>query len=111
MDVCELRKEVREKAFNKYSFTEYKQWTADKASELVQQILRMNTKKYDQEELIRTALMVEDAIAMLWMLMSKDAEWVEDIKKDIYSSFESMEQEAKCSVLADNRININEYKN
>lgn len=109
MDVCELRKEAREKAFNRYSFTEYKNWTADKASELVQQILRMNTKKYDQEELIRTALMVEDAIAMLWMLMNKDEEWVNEIKTDIYSSFESMEKEIKCTVLADSKLNIHEY--
>ena len=109
MDVCELRKEVREKAFNKYSFNEYKHWTADKATELAQQILRMNTKKYDQEELIRTALMVEDAIAMLWMLMSKDSEWIDEIKTDIYSTFEAMEQEAKCTVLADPKLNIHEY--
>ena len=111
MELCELREEARKKAFNKYSFTEYKQWTADKAAELTQQILRMNTKKYDQEELIRTALMVEDAISMLWTLMSKDSKWVEDIKRDIYTSFETMEKEIKCAVVADTRLNIHEYKN
>lgn len=111
MESCKLREEARKKAFNKYSFSEYKQWTADKASELTQQVLRMNTKKYDQEELVRTALMVEDAIAMLWMLMSKDSKWVEDIKKDIYSSFDTMEKEIKCSVVADDKLNIHEYQN
>lgn len=111
MELCKLREEARKKAFNKYSFAEYKQWTADKTSELTQQILRMNTRKYDQEELIRTALMVEDAIAMLWMLMSKDVNWVDDIKKDIYTSFETMEKEIKCSVVADQKLNIHEYKN
>lgn len=95
------RKRLLEAAFNHYSFECYKLWAIDKTGELIQQMARLRTPRCDKEELTRTALMVEDAICMLWMLMKHDHNLIEDTKAEIYDEFEHMLKEANCEVKAD----------
>lgn len=96
------RKRLLEAAFNHYSFECYKLWAIDKTGELIQQMARLRTPRCDKEELTRTALMVEDAICMLWMLMKhNNGKLIEDTKEEIYAEFEHMLKEAKCEVKAD----------
>lgn len=97
----EKRKELLLAAFDHYSFESYKLWAIDKIGELVQQMARLRTPRKDKEELIRTALMVEDAICLLWMLLDDDKELVHEIKEDVYCEFEKMLKEAHCEVVAD----------
>lgn len=97
----EKRMELLNAAFNHYSFESYKLWAIDKIGELVQQMARLKTPRKDKEELIRTALMVEDALCLLWMLLEHDKELIHEIKEDIYCEFEKMLKEAHCEVLAD----------
>lgn len=87
------RDELRRKAYMHYTLAEFKDWAADQASEMSQQLLRLRTARCDKEELIKTALMVEDACAMLWLLLKPDAKLIEDIKEDVYCEFESMIKE------------------
>lgn len=95
------RKRLIEAAFNHYSFECYKLWAIDKTGELIQQMARLRTPRCDKEELTRTALMVEDAICMLWMLLRHDERMIDDVKEDIYEEFEHMLKEANCEVAAD----------
>ena len=97
----EKRKELLLAAFDHYSFDSYKLWAIDKIGELVQQMARLRTPRKDKEELIRTALMVEDAICLLWMLLDDDKELIHEIKEDVYCEFEKMLREAHCEVVAD----------
>ena len=95
------RKRLLEAAFNHYSFDCYKLWAIDKEGELIQQMARLRTPRCDKEELIRSALMVEDALCMLWMLLEHDRGLIEEVKEEIYDEFEHMLKEAKCEVRAD----------
>lgn len=110
MDINERREAARNKAYIQYSLPEYKMWATDKCAELIQQLNRISTKKYDREELIRTALMVEDAVCMLWKLHKGYEKEIEEAKKDIYSEFEQMSKEVKCTVIADRRLDLQQYK-
>ena len=84
------RNELRRKAYMHYTLAEFKDWAAEQASEMAQQILRLRTANCDKEELIKTTLMVEDACAMLWMLLKPDTAMVDKIKEDVYCHFETM---------------------
>lgn len=110
MNIDERREKAREKAYVKYTLPEFKCWATDKCAELIQQLNRVSTKKYDKEELIRTALMVEDAICMLWKLHKGYEKDIEEAKEDIYSEFEAMNKEVQCSVLADRKLDLEQYK-
>ena len=110
MTICERRDAARNAAYIKYTLPEFKCWSSDKCAELIQQLNRIGTKKYDKEELIRTALMVEDAIAMLWMLHKGYEKEIEEAKEDIYSEFEKMQKEVGCSVIADKKHDFDQYK-
>ena len=110
MTIDERRAAARDTAYIKYSLPEFKMWASDKCAELIQQLNRINTKKYDKEELIRTALMVEDAICMLWKLHKGYEAEIEEAKEDIYSEFEAMNKEVQCSVLADRGLDVDHYK-
>ena len=110
MTICERREAARDAAYVRYSLPEFKCWATDKCAELIQQIGRISTKKYDKEELIRTALMVEDAIAMLWKLHKGYEREIEEAKEDIYSEFEAMQKEVGCSVIADRKLEFDQYK-
>lgn len=108
--INERREAARDVAYVKYTLPEFKCWATDKCAELIQQLNRINTKKYDKEELIRTALMVEDAISMLWKLHKGYEAEIEDAKNDIYSEFEKMQKEVSCSVIADKKLDLDHYK-
>jgi hypothetical protein len=82
------RKRAIHKAFEKYTVSEFKCWTIDTLGELIQQVTRLRTDRCDKEELIKNALMAEDAVCMLWMLMKSDAELIHQIKDKVYSDFE-----------------------
>lgn len=86
--VEDKRKRAIKKAFDKYTVSEFKCWTIDTTAELIQQVSRLRTEKCDKEELVKNALMAEDAICMLWMLLKSDAEMIHKIKDKIYSDFE-----------------------
>lgn len=86
--VEDKRKRAIANAFNKYTVSEFKSWTVDTLAELIQQVSRLRTAKCDKEELIKNALMVEDAVCMLWMLLKADAELVHKVKEKVYSDFE-----------------------
>lgn len=109
-EVETLRSKMLKAAYNKYSMPEFKTWAGDKVNELAQQILRINTKKYDQEELIRVALMVEDVVAMIWMLLDGKSKQIHEAKEDIYSEFENMLREEQCAVIADAKHDLTHYK-
>ena len=110
MTIDERRQDARDKAYVRYSLPEYKMWATDKCAELIQQLNRISTKKYDKEELIRTALMVEDAICMLWKLHKGYEAEIEEAKEDIYSEIEAMNKEVQCVVVADKKLDIQQYK-
>lgn len=110
MTLDERREDARNKAYVRYSLPEYKMWATDKCAELIQQLNRISTKKYDKEELIRTALMVEDAICMLWKLHKGYGKDIEEAKEDIYSEFEAMSKEVQCTVIADKKLDLELYK-
>lgn len=110
MTIEERRHSARKVAFDRYNVAEFRLWASDKSSELSQQLLRLGTKKYDREELIRTALMVEDAIAMVWMLLREHAKDIESAMDDIYSEFESMQKESNCTVVADCKYDLHDFK-
>ena len=110
MTTDEKRTKARDRAYVKYSLPEFKTWATDKCAELIQQLNRIKTKKYDKEELIRTALMVEDAICMLWKLHKGYEKEIEEAKEDIYSEFEAMDKEVQCAVLADRTLDLESYK-
>jgi hypothetical protein len=99
--IDEKRMDLLKASFNHYSFESYKLWAIDKIAELVQQMARLRTPRKDKEELIRTALMVEDAICLLWMLLDNEKELIHEIKEDVYCEFEKMLKEAHCEVVAD----------
>lgn len=82
------RKRAVQQAFDKYTVSEFKCWTVDTLAELIQQVSRLRTARCDKEELIKNALMAEDAVCMLWMLMKSDAELIHKIKDKVYSDFE-----------------------
>lgn len=110
MTIDERREVARDQAYIKYTLPEFKSWASDKCAELVQQLNRIGTKKYDKEELIRTALMVEDAIAMLWKLHKGYEKDIAEAKEDVYSEFERMQKEVGCAVLADKKHDFELYK-
>ena len=110
MTIDERRADAINKAYVRYSLLEFKNWASDKCAELIQQLNRVGTKKYDKEELIRTALMVEDAICMLWKLHKGYEKEIEEAKEDIYSEFEAMTKEVQCVVVADKKLDIDQYK-
>lgn len=110
MTMQNRRDSARDAAYVKYSLPEFKCWAVDKCAELIQQMSRIGTRKYDKEELIRTALMVEDAIAILWKLHKGYEKEIEEAKDDIYSEFEAMQKEVSCSVLADRKLEFDQYK-
>lgn len=93
--VEDMRKRAVKKAFDKYTVSEFKQWTIDTLGELIQQIVRLRTAKCDKEELIKNALMAEDAMCMLWMLLKADSKLVHSVKNEIYTHFEQMIEEDK----------------
>lgn len=99
--VKERRKRLVEEAFNMYSFEEYRLWAVDKMGELIQQMVRMRTKKCDKEELVRNALIVEDAICLLWHLLRSDQDMIAEIKDDLYDDFEKMVKEIRCCVISE----------
>lgn len=109
-ELCELRERMLKAAYNKYSMPEFKTWAVDKVNELAQQIVRINTKKYDQEELIRVTLMVEDVASMLWMLLENKKDCIHAAKEDIYSEFENMIKEEQCTIIADSKHDLPLYK-
>ncbi len=84
------RDELRRKAYMHYTLAEFKDWAADQAAEMAQQVLRLRTAGCNKEELIKTTLMVEDACAMLWMLLKPEAKMIEQMKEDVYCHFEAM---------------------
>ena len=110
MTIEERREAAREHAYIKYTLPEFKCWASDKCAELIQQLGRIGTKKYDKEELIRTALMVEDAIDMLWRLHKGYEKDICEAKEDIYSEFERMQKEVGCAVIADKKHDFELYK-
>jgi hypothetical protein len=75
-------------AFDKYTVSEFKAWAVDTMAELIQQVTRLRTERCDKEELVESALMVEDAVCMLWMLLKSDAEMIHKIKDRVYSEFQ-----------------------
>ena len=97
----EKRMDLLRASFDHYSFESYKLWAIDKMGELIQQMSRLRTPRKDKEELIRTALMVEDAICLLWMLLDNEKELIHEIKEDVYCEFEKMLKEAHCEIAAD----------
>lgn len=109
-EVDSLRERMLKVAYNKYSMAEFKTWAVDKVCELAQQIVRINTKKYDAEELIRVGLMVEDVVCMIWMLLDDKKPQINSAKEDIYKEFDDMVKEEQCVVLADCRHELSKYK-
>lgn len=95
------RERLIEEAFNLYSFEDYRLWAVDKMGELIQQMVRMRTPKCDKEELIRNALIVEDAICLLWRLMRKDEDMIGEIKEELYEDFDKMVREIRCCVISE----------
>lgn len=81
---------LRRKAYLHYTLAEFKDWAAEQASEMAQQVLRLRTTRCDKEELIKTTLMMEDACAMIWLLLKPDEKMIESIKEDVYCHFEAM---------------------
>ena len=71
---------LRRKAYLHYTLAEFKDWAAEQASEMAQQVLRLRTTRCDKEELIKTTLMMEDACAMIWLLLKPDEKMIESIK-------------------------------
>ena len=109
-EIKSLRDRMLKVAYNKYSMTEFKTWAIDKVNELAQQIIRINTKKYDAEELIRVSLMVEDVVCMIWMLLDDKKAQIKDAMEDIYKEFDNMVREEQCAVIADSAHELNKYK-
>lgn len=109
-EVDSLRERMLKVAYNKYSMADFKTWAVDKVSELTQQIVRINTKKYDVEELIRVGLMVEDVVCMIWMLLDDKKKQIQDAKEDIYKEFDTMVKEEQCAVIADCQHDLYKYK-
>jgi hypothetical protein len=109
-EVDSLRSRMLKVAYNKYNMSDFKTWAVDKVSELAQQIVRINTKKYDVEELIRVGLMVEDVVCMIWMLLDDKKKQIHDAKEDIYQEFDTMIKEEQCAVIADCKHDLQKYK-
>lgn len=98
---AQRRDQLVARAFEHYDFVEFRQWAADKAAELCQQIIRLRTPKCDKEELIRTIFMTEDICCMLRMLLRKEDTLIQEIAEDIYCNFEKLLQEHRLTVIAD----------
>ena len=109
-EIDSLREKMLKVAYNKYSMPEFKTWAIDKVNELAQQIVRINTKKYDIEELIRVSLMVEDVVCMIWMLLDDKKAQIQAAKEDIYKEFDSMVKEEQCALIADCAHELHKYK-
>lgn len=109
-EVDKLREQMLKVAYSKYSMPEFKSWAIDKIVELAQQVSRINTKHYDQELLIRTGLMVEDAVAMIWLLLESNKTQIHKAKQDIYQEFETMVREEHCKASGDCKHNLDSYK-
>jgi hypothetical protein len=97
-EIDSLRERMLKVAYNKYSMAEFKTWAVDKVCELAQQIVRINTKKYDVEELIRVGLMAEDVVCMIWMLLDDKKQQIHEAKEDIYQEFDNMVKEEQCKL-------------
>jgi hypothetical protein len=109
-EVDSLRERMLKVAYNKYSMADFKTWAIDKVSEFAQQIVRINTKKYDVEELVRVGLMVEDVVCMIWLLLDDKKKQIHEAKEDIYKEFDAMVKEEQCAVIADSKHEFYKYK-
>lgn len=88
--VADYRKEMVKHAYKHYNLHEFKAWAADVCSELVQQLSRISTEKFDKEDLIKSMLMTEDVCSILRMLLAKDDKMIEELATDIYCEFSEM---------------------
>lgn len=84
------RKEMVNQAYKHYTLPEFKAWASDVCMELAQQIARINTDKFDKEDIIKAMLMVEDTCCILRMLMKKDEGMIDEIASDVYCHFAEM---------------------
>ena len=108
----EHRKEMVHQAYKHYTLPEFKEWASDVCMELAQQIARINTEKFDKEDIIKSMLMVEDTCCILRMLMKKDEEMIESIATDVYCHFAEMLKahgvvlESECSYNRPNKLTV-----
>jgi hypothetical protein len=110
--LSEHRNEMVQQAYKHYTLPEFKVWASDVCMELAQQIARINTEKFDKEDIIKSMLMVEDTCCILRMLMKKDEGMIDEIATEIYCHFAEMLKahgvvlESECSYNKPSKLTV-----